>query len=630
MQTKKYVLLTNSDRLIPPQVIGFLYVAFLLSAKVYAQTPLALRDGLTQHIFSYDAITYFVDSANTTGEKVLSGQLDALFKPARAFAPANESIHARYWLKVSIKHNGRVANNYFLEFFDQTIDSIAAFLPDTAGGYQQLFLGDQHQFTARQIKHKNFVMPIENLPQGTYSYYFCVKAGHPINMILVLRSAAFFTYYALNEYFYFGLFYGLVLLISLYNLLLYFAIRERPYLLFVLYALLIAFYFGSSDGFAYQYLWPSLPNWNAVAPSVLSCLLVLFGLLFAQAFLHLRAKSPKLSRLVVVAIAFRIVFFLLEVAGVPGLNRLGLLGFAPLCVLLYIAIRLYTVGYQPARLLMLAYGALCLGFVVRGILNLGIIHDGAPVLLYYVMHIAFFAQLVALSLALGDKVRILKFKKDRAMRRIVAQHEINARLQTKVNRELELKVKERTLEIKAKNEALEQANDQLEKQAEEINKMNLSLDRDNWKLKRQSRENVRKNLLSRGVPYEVFKETFPDKQSCAQYLANMKWQHGFACKKCQYEKYQETTLFARRCSRCGYVESATTGTVFHNIKFPIDKAFYIAHIVIANFKISNGQLSKTLGLREATCANFKRKVKQNMQSKAVTNPSDKGNYLLSE
>ena len=36
---------------------------------------------------------------------------------------------------------------------------------------------------------------------------------------------------------------------------------------------------------------------------------------------------------------------------------------------------------------------------------------------------------------------------------------------------------------------------------------------------------------------------------------------------------------SRRCTRCKTEESATAHTIFHNLKFPVNKAFYIAYNV---------------------------------------------------
>ena len=71
-------------------------------------------------------------------------------------------------------------------------------------------------------------------------------------------------------------------------------------------------------------------------------------------------------------------------------------------------------------------------------------------------------------------------------------------------------------------------------------------------------------------------------ESCFSYLAALKWQKGYACKHCECKKYDKgRSSSARRCSHCGYDESATVGTLFHKLKFEIKKAFWIVYQVIS-------------------------------------------------
>lgn len=71
-----------------------------------------------------------------------------------------------------------------------------------------------------------------------------------------------------------------------------------------------------------------------------------------------------------------------------------------------------------------------------------------------------------------------------------------------------------------------------------------------------------------------FHTQFPDEESCYKHLATLKWSDGFKCKKCGHEKYcAGVGKYARQCTSCHVSESATSGTLFHKMKFSILKAF---------------------------------------------------------
>lgn len=598
-----------------------LLFSLLALAKVYSQQTHYISDTTNQHIFVYQFIEYLEDPTNELSfDEILNDASSQPFTSSQEFAPKNYNTNSSYWIRVKIKHDSTSAKQWLLEFFDQTIDSIYAYIPNADGAYDSLLFGDAGSFQTRRIKHKNFVLLLDNDHSGELIYYFKLRAKHPIDIILVIRSYDFFSFYSLNEYFLFGIFYGLIILIALYNALLYFTFRELPYFYFVLYALSVAFFFSSSDGFSYQYIWPNWPLWNEIAYGVFLFLIDAFGILFTKQFLHLKYKAPRLNSILNIVLGARTIYFFLCLFFARTWFDHLFVDIIPLGFMLAVSGYFLWRGYKPARLVALAFLFLLIGSITKLLLSTGIGNIGSGVVNYYAINITFLLQLITLSFALGDKVRILKNKKDRAMKRIVKQHEVNSKLQTKVNRELEQRVKERTLELDVKNDELKQAYDQMAEQAAEINKMNAMLDKDNWKIKKESKEEIRKKLLSRAVSYSEFVKIFPDDMICHKYLADVKWNDGFECKKCSHKNASSQMYHAKRCSRCGYIESATSHTVFHNVKFPLHKAFYISHLELTGTKISTADLSKLLNLRAATCSTFRAKLKK------VLNENEQSNY----
>jgi hypothetical protein len=113
-----------------------------------------------------------------------------------------------------------------------------------------------------------------------------------------------------------------------------------------------------------------------------------------------------------------------------------------------------------------------------------------------------------------------------------------------------------------------------------------------------------------------FQKKFPDNQSCMEHLANLKWPKGFVCEKCKHDKYCKGKLEqTRQCTSCGYQATPTSGTMFHKVKFPLLKAFYILYFMSTNKKgISSTELSRKLNLRQKTCWLFRKKVVQSMKS----------------
>lgn len=116
-----------------------------------------------------------------------------------------------------------------------------------------------------------------------------------------------------------------------------------------------------------------------------------------------------------------------------------------------------------------------------------------------------------------------------------------------------------------------------------------------------------------------FQQQFPDDDSCFEYLASRKWNDGFRCERCGNGNYCKGKLkHTRQCTKCRYQASPTSNTLFHKVKFPILKAFYIVYFMSTNKKgISSTELSRKLSLGQKTCWGFKRKVMKAMASSGL-------------
>ena len=110
---------------------------------------------------------------------------------------------------------------------------------------------------------------------------------------------------------------------------------------------------------------------------------------------------------------------------------------------------------------------------------------------------------------------------------------------------------------------------------------------------------------------QQLEEMFRSDEKCLEFLSLIKWSEGFVCKKCGHSNScPGREPFSRRCTRCKAKETATNGTIFHGIKFPLSKAFYIAYQVCkGNEEISSYEFARRLSLRQMTCWNFKARIR---------------------
>jgi hypothetical protein len=587
-----------------PKGFFFLLLFIFAYTSATAQRPVEIRDDVNQHIFTYQEIELLEDPSGMLSlDQIRQSDQQGHFKASKASTPQTLNLTSNYWFKIKIKSNPTAKKHYILEFFDQTIDEISVYMPDAQGAYQEVLLGDQFPFAERRLKHKNFEIPIDNSGEATNIYYIKIKSSQIADAIIVLRSVDFFIAYALNEYLFFGVFYGMILVFSLYNLVLFFSMKQREYLFYVLYILSVGVYEMSTDGIAYQYLWPNNPAFNQIAYAVALCSTSVFALLFTRQLLHLEEKAPTINSIIVGTIALRVLFFFYSLLFDQSLFNFKFLEVVPLSLAFFAGIYVYSKGYQAARFFVLGYSVLFFGFILKFLIMLGYGWLNFGVVSYYSLSFSFVAEMVLFSFAIADQLRLLK---------------------DNINRELESKVVARTQEvsqksliIEAKNTELQEMNALLKKQAEDISRMNVLLEMDNQELNTSVEKVTRARVMSAEMDFEEFSRIYPDKETCYQFLADLKWKNGYACRKCKHTQfYPGHTPSSRRCSKCGYEESVTSYSIFHNTRIPINKAFYMVYLIYTTKgKASSHKISEVLNMRQSTCWAYSSRIKTAMDEK---------------
>jgi two-component system, sensor histidine kinase LadS len=589
---------------------GFIAFCLLLTVSYgQAQSIIEIDDNIDERNFMPHEIPMFVDVADELSFwEISSKAYSNRFVTNALYQNKDFTANASYWIRLPIHHNPGTRKIWLLEFYDQTIDYLEAFIPQEDGSFRNVIMGDEKPFSQRLIPHKNFEIPLNIKSDTTLYYYFKVRSHEFADIRIALRSTNWFTYYALNEYFLFGTFYGMILIIILYNLLVFIAIKEIKNVYYIIYLLSVAAYAVSLDGIGFQYLWPSHPEWNEYATGLTLYSVIISSLVFTRRFLRTKAIAPALDRLFIVMIVIRTLWFTTALSFLPQYLPYRVPDIIPLSLIFYTGIFVWRKGYRPARFFVIAYGVLFAGFFLRTLVYFNVLRF--TTLSHYSLHISFVLEMLLLTFALGDRIRILKAMRDRALKRIIQQHEVNMRLKDKVNRELEQKVEERTLQLHEKNHQLEEINKKLEMQAFEINQINSILDLDNWKLKNSIKEVLNERLMEKMMDYKQFSTLYPDTLACHRFLEEVKWQVNYTCRKCANTKFfAGAQKFARRCTRCGYNESVTAFTIFHSIKFPIEKAFYIAYVVVAGKDDSTlERLAGDLDIGVSTVWSFKHKV----------------------
>ena len=557
-----------------------------------------------------------------------------------------EHPRSTYWLRITVRQPHTETAAWYLELYDSHIRRAMFFLPRGAGGrpgtpvaYDSVETGAGLPFATRPHPYKNFLFDLPPRPGQTVAYYLRLRCDGRNSFRAMLHSGPGLIPEFTAQYWMLGIFYGILFIMVLYNLILFFFLKEQTYLSYVLYVLSGALLFLTEDGLGFQYLWPTEPGLNHFVGAAAPVLLLVAFASYASGFLDMASRLPGLHRWGRWVVGGSAGLLVLDAAVVHSGFSFWLY-LLPYGLLYYAGFRAYRAGLRPARYLLLAQALVApsITFLIMRKLGIDFYNNVYTV---YSLNAAFVVEVVILSYALGEKLkglmdatllsqrRLVKqlHKKHLAQDRLVEQMRENQELKDRLNTELEALVAQRTTELRhqndtvaARNRELLEANGLLALQSAAIGQLNGELSRDLHAEKAA-------RIEAREVNFGEFSQIYPDKDACLRYLTHLKWDAGsYRCRKCGHEKSCEAREpHARRCTRCRYVESATAGTLLQKCKFSIVKALYAVFLLHAHRgSYSPSELARVLELRPATSWAFAQKVLAALQRRRQAPDHEEG------
>ena len=198
---------------------------------------------------------------------------------------------AAFWFVVLLENNQTSPLKRLLIFEPSWLDDVKLTLTDAQGGVQTFAGGDTHPFAQRSETHRlvNFSL---TLPPGKSTLAVRIQTRDPFFVGMKLMEPGTFNEFAARESLYFGLVYGGLLSLLLFNLVLYLSSRENTYLAYCGWLLAFLAMHSTYNGHVFRWLLPASPEVSNWAHSVFIYLYCFVGLVFALIFLDLQAKLP--------------------------------------------------------------------------------------------------------------------------------------------------------------------------------------------------------------------------------------------------------------------------------------------------------------------------------------------------
>jgi methyl-accepting chemotaxis protein len=372
---------------------------------------------------------------------------------------------SNYWLKLNIISKSNQVKDWFLELAYPHINNVSFYFQDANGQYRISQSGDSLPFPHREIDYHHFVFRFRSLPEQRITLFLNVKTEGSLQLPLYLWTPESFVEKVNDEQVIMGLYYGALLVMVLYNIFLYMAVRDRCFIYYVIFIISYIFFQLSLNGHGFEYLWPNASWWvNRSIPFFIG-LLGFWGARFSSIFLSTEAPLAIVYHPISVVGYLGVAIMVLSLSGSNDiLIRLSVIYAAIFSIVLMITGCIsYYRGNQSARYYLLAWFVFLVGSIAYTAKTTGLL----PVTFTteYSAQIGSAFMVLLLSLGLADRIYSMRKKTAMEKDEVLQIHEVS--IKEKEETTISQKKTSETLEMKSSN--IVSIADQLKKNAEIMN-----------------------------------------------------------------------------------------------------------------------------------------------------------------
>ena len=330
------------------------------------------------------------------------------FTGSSAEVPNYGFTQSAIWIRVRVKNANLnpQSSQYLLEVGYPLLDHIQLFV---VSGDRQLLIretGDMLPFAHRDIDYHNFLFKLPVFDEATL--YLRIESQSSMRIPLKIWKQGALLSHINHEGAILGLYYGLMFAMAIYNLFIFFNIKQISYLYYVVFVISFSLLQMSLSGLAFEHLWPTYPPWaNRSVPFLIGSGFF-WGLLFAQNFMNSKMYAPTLHKIVTGCVVLSVLLMLvsLQLSYALSIRLSILLATITPVVAFLLSLRCVMRGSRPARYVLGAFTLFLAGMVVTALTAMGAMPANS--LTNSMLLVTSALQLLLLSLGLADQINTLR------------------------------------------------------------------------------------------------------------------------------------------------------------------------------------------------------------------------------
>lgn len=379
-------------------------------------------------LFAHDELSYNLSYLNDNTKKLT---IDTVQN--KRFISSNSKMlnlgitNTPHWFKLEFTlPDKKPVHSWWLKIAYPPLDYIDVYLYDKNNTQiSSAYTGELRPFKDRSVTDPAFIEELQLRHTGNYTLYLRIQTEGALQVPIKIINSNQLIKEQYRPILLSGLYYGLFIIILLYNIILYFYTRDKNYLLYITFVTVFVFYQLSLDGIGIAFIWGDYP-WIIHHASPLGASgFAILAIVFARSFLH-TYKYKTLDK-VLKTLLYLTYCILFAVFVFPYHYVIQSIGAFAIIVPVALIIAGFTAlqdGYRPARFYVLGWVMFLLGCIFFSLNKFAII--GGFELMSRAMQIGSAIEMILLSWALGDRIKSIRDEY------LVKSNELNKTLQQQV------------------------------------------------------------------------------------------------------------------------------------------------------------------------------------------------------
>lgn len=245
----------------------------------------------------------------------------------------------QFWISLDLSSLPVKDSAVYLEIHNPHINYLGAWLLSNDTVQKEFALtGDHLPFRSRSINHNQFVYKLNLKNKNARLVLLIDKRNEQLHVPLNFFTDDRFIQYNRTNNMLEGLLAGISVFILLFTLFLYFNIREKLYVYYTLYVLMVAGYIFTDFGLSFMFFYPNLPSLADFARPLTISLAPVCYILFSRSLLNIKDHFPRMYAFTNGYIAFYMFCFVLGFLIVPNTGALRIFWLVFMQVLLVASI----------------------------------------------------------------------------------------------------------------------------------------------------------------------------------------------------------------------------------------------------------------------------------------------------